>query len=71
MVSANAYYATCIREKKEAETSGKDNLNTLAATLGAYLSVERGSVIDINDLDNLEAHLNDARIGYPVFTVRE
>ena len=71
MVSANAYYAACIQEKKEAETSGEDNLNTLAATLGAYLSIERRSVIDITDLDTLEAHLDDARIGYPVFTLHD
>jgi len=71
MVSANTHYATCVREKKEAETSAKDNVNTLAATLGAYLSVERHSVIDITDLDALEAHLDEARIGYPVFPLWE
>jgi len=67
MVQANAYYAACIKNKKEAETSGADNINTLAATLGAYLSVQRGEAIDITDTDTLEADLDDARIGYPVF----
>jgi len=71
MVSANMHYAMCIREEREAETSGNDNVNTLAATLGAYLSIKKQSVIDITDLDALEEHLNDAQIGYPVFPLDE
>lgn len=70
MVPAHTHYARCIREKTEAETSGRDNVNTLAATLGAYLSVEREGVIDVEDLDTLEAQLEEARIGYPVFLVK-
>lgn len=71
MVSANTHYANCIRKKKEAETSGEDNVNTLAATLAAYLSVVRQGAIDISDLDTLEALLDEAHIGYPAFPLHE
>ena len=65
MVPAHTHYLYSIIEKSEAETAGQDNINTLAATFGAYLSVEENSVVNVENLNKLERRLEEKKIGYP------
>jgi predicted dehydrogenase len=65
MVDANAHYVDSILHGRAAETSGHENLNTIAATLGSYLAIEKKEVVNLEDLGTLEGVLEENRIGYP------
>lgn len=42
--------ASAIREDREPETSGRDNLNTLAMVIGACEAIKRRSVVEIEEI---------------------
>jgi hypothetical protein len=54
-------------------TTGEDNLNVLAATLGAYLAFQADERIPIPDplydAQELAQRLDRAEIGYPQFPI--
>lgn len=67
MVAANSHYLNSIVDNTEAETSGLDNLNTIASAYGAYLSAEKNQVVDVANLEILDTYLEEAKIGYPEY----
>jgi predicted dehydrogenase len=45
-----AEFAASIREKREPETSGRDNLNTMAMVIGACRSIQEGRFVSMEEV---------------------
>ena len=67
MGQAHTHYLESIINRTEAHTSGRDNLNTLAASYGAYLSAEKEESVRVDVLDLLNTQLEKHLIGYPQY----
>ena len=50
VLAIQQHFVTCVRDQTEPETSGADNLRTLALVEAAYLSAAEGRMVDVDAL---------------------